>query len=66
MMSCTCLGNGKGEFKCEPRKSLSSVSLGSRSGNLSSVLPGGEANYQCVWFRLNCDSFSLFSQELKA
>lgn len=22
MMSCTCLGNGKGEFKCEPRKSL--------------------------------------------
>lgn len=22
LMSCTCLGNGKGEFKCEPRKSF--------------------------------------------
>lgn len=22
LMSCTCLGNGKGEFKCEPRECL--------------------------------------------
>lgn len=22
LMSCSCLGNGKGEFKCEPRKSF--------------------------------------------
>lgn len=27
MMSCTCLGNGKGEFKCEPRKSPSDGNL---------------------------------------
>lgn len=40
MMSCTCLGNGKGEFKCEPRKSLPAVksaNLGSFSIHLKAV-----------------------------
>lgn len=56
MMSCTCLGNGKGEFKCEPRKSpydVNLVELPFRKFQLLravpiKVLPPGQAEYQCV------------------